>query len=60
MKDSIAPSSEKVLGIETDNSFRCPTPGCGRLLFKGKLVHGSTLQIKCGKCKAMVELLKCS
>lgn len=37
--------------IRTD--YRCSN--CHRLLFKGKLKQGSSIQIVCPKCKSVVE-----
>ena len=35
------------------SEFRCPY--CHRLLFKGKLKDGCSIEIACSKCKNIVE-----
>lgn len=35
------------------SEFRCPY--CHRLLFKGKLKDGCSIEIKCEKCKRICE-----
>lgn len=34
--------------------FRCPTPGCGRLLFKVSEVEGVEVEVRCPRCKQTV------
>ena len=35
--------------------FRCPTPSCGRLLFKVSELPGIEVEVRCPKCKHLVE-----
>lgn len=34
--------------------FRCPTPGCGRLLFKVSALDGVQVETRCPRCKHTV------
>lgn len=38
------------------NNIKCPY--CGKLLFKGKLKKGSYIEIKCNRCKKVLEIKK--
>lgn len=35
--------------------FRCPTEGCGRLLFKVSEVMGIEVEVKCPRCNEIVR-----
>ena len=36
------------------NNIKCPY--CGKLLFRGKLKKGSYIEIKCNRCKKVLEI----
>ena len=45
--------SGKVIDVDRDKEYRCPTPGCNKLLLKGMI---ESIETKCPKCKQMVSI----
>jgi hypothetical protein len=47
-----------LIPIDSDSEFRCSDPNCNKLFAKGDLGRGSTIEIKCPRCKTMCRFMK--
>ncbi|MCK9357787.1 MAG: Com family DNA-binding transcriptional regulator [Dehalococcoidia bacterium] len=47
----------KMIPVEEGYEVRCTEPRCNRLLFKGRIAPGSSIEIKCPKCKTIGRIM---
>lgn len=44
--------------VDDNSEIRCTNPNCNKLFGKGDLGPGSTIEIKCPRCKTMCRFMR--